>query len=87
MLGEFTGRARFSAAASQPLFSTSERHAWHVGIRSYLADVLCTYHRRWDPAFHLSTDHQRVDMDFPCDLAEARELYQGIEERPLQVAN
>ena len=40
-----------------------------------MADILCQLHRKWELAFHLSHDHQRVDVDFPYDLARARQLY------------
>ena len=74
-LGEFTGMVRFSADGSQQFFDMMERHVWQHGIGGYVADVLCTTHRRWELAFHLSSDHRRVDVDFPRDLARARELY------------
>jgi choline kinase len=75
VLGEFTGAARFSAEGSSQFFSTLDRHVWQHGIQGYLADVLCSVHRKWELAFHLSADHDRVEVDFPCDLARARELY------------
>jgi choline kinase len=75
VLGEFTGAARFSAEGSTQLFTTLEKHVWQHGIHGYLADVLCAVHRKWELAFHLSTDHERVEVDFPCDLARARQLY------------
>ena len=75
VLGEFTGLVRFSAEGSSQLFTTLERHGWQHGIAGYLADVLCAVHRKWELAFHLSTDHDRVDVDFPCDLTRARQLY------------
>ena len=75
ILGEFTGLARFSADGSAQLFETLEKHVWQHGIQVYVADVLCAVHRKWPIAFHLSADHRRVDVDFPCDLARARDLY------------
>jgi choline kinase len=75
VLGEFTGLVRFSAEGSTEFFDTLERHAWQHGLQGYVADVLCALHRRWELSFHLSTDHRRVDVDFPYDLARARELY------------
>jgi choline kinase len=75
VLGEFTGMVRFSAEGSTQFFDTLERHAWQYGLQGYVADVLCAVHRKWELAFHLSTDHRRVDVDFPYDLARARELY------------
>ena len=75
ILGEFTGMVRFSAEGSQQFFEMLERHVWQHGIRGYVADVLCTTHRKWELAFHLSSDHRRIDIDFPRDLARARELY------------
>jgi choline kinase len=75
VLGEFTATVRFSAEGSRQFFTTLEKHAWQHGIQGYLADVLCTYHRKWQLAFHLSHDHRRVEVDFPCDLARARQLY------------
>src|SRR5262249_40493967 len=74
-LGEFTGLVRFSADGSQQFFETLEKHAWQQGIQGYVADVLCAVHRKWELAFHLSSDHRRVDIDFPCDLTRARGLY------------
>jgi choline kinase len=75
VLGEFTGMIRCTAEGSRQLFEMLERHVWQHGIEGYLADVLCTTHRKWELAFHLSSDHRRVDVDFPCDLARARELF------------
>jgi choline kinase len=75
VLGEFTGTVRFSAEGSAQLFATLEKHVWQHGIQGYLADVLCATHRKWELAFHLSSDHHRVEVDFPCDLNRARHLY------------
>jgi choline kinase len=75
VLGEFTGVVRCSAEGSTQLFATLEKHVWQHGVQGYLADVLCSLHRHWELAFHLSSDHQRVEVDFPCDLTRARELY------------
>ena len=75
LLGEFTGAVRFSADGSTQLFETLEKYAWERGVQGYLADVLCAVHRKWELAFHLSRDHRRVEVDFPCDLARARQLY------------
>jgi choline kinase len=75
VLGEMTGLVRFSDEGSRILFLALERHAWQHGILGYLADVLCVIHRQLELAFHLSDDHQRVEVDFPCDLARARQLF------------
>jgi choline kinase len=76
VLGEFTGLARFSAEGSRQFFDTLEKHAWQHSIQEgYVADILCAYHRKWELAFHLGGDHRRVEVDFPCDLNRARELY------------
>jgi choline kinase len=75
VLGEFTGLLRCSAEGSTQLFTALEKHVWQHGARGYLADVLCAAHKKWELAFHLSDDHQRVDVDFPCDLTRACELY------------
>jgi choline kinase len=75
VLGEFTGAVRFSAEGSRTFFDVLEKHVWQHGIQGYVADVLCAYHRKWDLAFHLSSDHRRVEVDFPCDLDRARDLY------------
>ncbi len=75
VLGEFTGAVRFSAEGSTQLFTTLEKHVWQHGIQGYLADVLCTVHRKWELAFHLSSDHRRIEVDFPCDLTQARRLF------------
>lgn len=75
ILGEFTGLVRFSADGSQHFFDTLDKHVWHKGIQGFVADVLCAGHRKWELAFHLSTDHCRVDVDFPYDLARAQELF------------
>src|SRR5205823_9935410 len=70
ILGEFTGMVRCSADGSRQLFEMLEKHVWQHGAGAmaggYLADVLCTTHRKWELAFHLSGDHRRVDVDFPC---------------------
>ena len=81
VLGEFTGCVRFSAEGSRQFFDTLDKHVWQHGIQGYLADALCTHHRKWELAFHLSADHHRVDVDFPCDLARACELYQSLDRR------
>jgi choline kinase len=86
VLGEFTGTVRFSGDGSAHFFETLERHVWQQGIQGYLADVLCAYHRKWELAFHLSNDHHRVEVDFPCDLAKAQALYQEICHNPLKQA-
>jgi choline kinase len=75
VLGEFTGAVRFSAEGSTQFFAALERYAWQHGIVGYVADVLCALHRRWELSFHLSTNHDRVEIDFPCDLTRARQLY------------
>jgi choline kinase len=75
VLGEFTGLVRFSAEGSQQLFATLDSYTWQHGLQGYLADVLCAMHRKWELAFHLSNDHQRIEIDFPCDLTRARQLY------------
>jgi choline kinase len=76
LLGEFTGLVRLSPEGSGQLFTALEAYAWRHGLQQgYLADVLCAVHRKWELAFHLSTDHERVDVDFPCDLERARRLY------------
>lgn len=75
VLGEFTGTVRFTAEGSRAFFHTLDQYVWQHGIQGYVADVLCAYHRKWDLAFHLSTDHRRVEVDFPCDLDRARDLY------------
>ena len=76
VLGEFTATVRFSPEGSSQFFETLEKHVWQEGIQGYLADVLCTHHRKWELAFHLSSDHRRIEIDYPCDLAKARQLYQ-----------
>lgn len=81
VLGEMTGMVRFSADGSEQFFEMMEKHVWQHGIQGYLADVLCTVHRKWELAFHLSDDHRRVEIDYPYDLDRARELYR--EEKPL----
>ena len=75
VLGEFTGAVLFSAEGSTQFFSTMEKHVGLHGIGGYVADVLCAVHRKWELAFHLSSDHQRIEIDFPCDLTAARKLY------------
>jgi L-glutamine-phosphate cytidylyltransferase len=75
VLGEFTGGVRFRAEGSTQFFATLEKHVWQHGIQGYVADVLCALHRKWELAFHLSNDHHRVEIDFPCDLSAARKLY------------
>jgi choline kinase len=76
VLGEFTGTVRFSGEGSRQFFDMLEKYVWQHSIQGYVADVLCTYHRKWELAFHLSDDHRRVEVDFPYDLARARDLYQ-----------
>jgi choline kinase len=76
VLGEFTGLVRFSAEGGRQFFDQLEKYAWQHSIRQgYVADILCAYHRKWELAFHLGGDHRRVEVDFPCDLDRARELY------------
>lgn len=75
VLGEFTATVRFSAEGSTQFFETLEKYVWQHGVEGYLADVLCAYHRKWELAFHLSSDHRRVEVDFPYDLARAREIH------------
>jgi choline kinase len=87
VLGEFTATVRFSPDGSRQFFETLEKHVWQHGIQGYLADVLCTYQRKWELSFHLSTDHRRVEVDFPCDVARARALYKEHEKGQLKVAN
>ena len=82
VLGEFTATVRFSAEGSAQFFDTLEKHVWQHGVQGYVADVLCTYHRKWELAFHLSNDHRRVEVDFPCDLVRARELFAEHEQAP-----
>ena len=55
-----------------PKYGTLTQHSIQQG---YVADILCAYHRKWELAFHLAGDHRRVEVDFPCDLTRARELY------------
>jgi choline kinase len=75
-LGEFTGTVRFTAEGSTLFFDTLERYAWQHGLKQgYVADVLCALHRRSELAFHLSTDHRRIEVDFPSDLTRARQLH------------
>lgn len=74
-LGEFTGAVRFSAEGSRQFFETLDKHTWQHGIQGYVADVLCAQHRKWELAFHLSSDHRRVEVDFPCDLDRAYQMY------------
>jgi choline kinase len=75
VLGEFTGCVRFSAEGSSSFFDALEKHVWQHGIQGYVADVLVSYHRKWELAFHLSSDHRRVEVDFPYDVTKARELF------------
>jgi choline kinase len=75
VLGEFTGLVRFSAEGSGQFFDTLARQVWNCGLHGYVADILCQLHRKWELAFHLSNDHDRVDVDFPYDLARARQLF------------
>ncbi len=77
VLGEFTGMVRFSAEGSTQFFETLRRQVWQRGIQGYVADVLSAHHRKWPLAFHLSDDHDRVEVDFPCDLTRAQHLYQS----------
>jgi choline kinase len=76
ILGEFTGAVRFSADGSSQFFETLGKQVWQHGIQGYVADVLCAQHRKWPLGFHLSDDHNRVEVDFPYDLVKARQLFQ-----------
>ena len=60
ILGEFTGLVRFSAEGSRQFFESLDRHVWQHGIQGYVADVLCALHRKWELAFHLSTERLRL---------------------------
>lgn len=84
ILGEFTSLVRLSAEGSRQFFATMEAQVRHQGIGGYVADVLCSYQRKWELAFHLCSDHGRVDVDFPCDLTKARELHG--QQAPAEVA-
>ncbi len=84
-IGEFTGMVRFSAEGSQQFFEMLDRQVWLHGIEGYVADILCQVNRKWELAFHLSTDHDRVEVDYPYDLTRARELYR--KERTRAVAS
>jgi choline kinase len=76
VLGAFTGLVRFSAEGSQQFFTTFEKHVWQHGLQqSSLAELLCHLHKRWELGFHLSGAHDRVAVNFPCDVARASELY------------
>lgn len=75
VLGEMTGLVRFSAEGSRNFFDLFEKHVWLHGIDGYVADALCVYHRKWELAFHLSPNHRRIEIDFPCDVTRARQLY------------
>jgi choline kinase len=79
VLGEFTGLVRFSAEGSSQFFTTLEQYVWQHGVQGYVADVLCSTHRKWELAFHLSNDHHRIDIDFPCDLTRARQLFAQLQ--------
>lgn len=77
VLGEFTSLVRFSAEGSTQFFETLEKYLWQHGVHGYMADALCAHHRKWELAFHLSHDHERVDVDFPYDLTRAQQLYRN----------
>lgn len=81
VLGEFTGCVRFSADGSAQFFETLRQQGWQHGVQGYVADVLCKTHRKWPLAFHLSDDHRRVEVDFPYDLAAARQLFRQLSPR------
>ncbi|MFN4260943.1 MAG: NTP transferase domain-containing protein [Gemmataceae bacterium] len=85
VLGEFTGLVRFSAEGSQQFFETLDKYVWQHGIQGYVADILCQLHRKWELAFHLSMDHQRVDVDFPYDFHRARQLYLEMTSSKLKI--
>jgi choline kinase len=74
-VGEFTGCVRFSAEGSANFFEALRTQVWQHGLQGYVADVLSKLHRKWPLAFHLSDDHRRIEIDFPRDLAQARQLY------------
>jgi choline kinase len=75
ILGEFTGLVRFSAEGSRLFFEQFERYAWQHGIQGYLADVLGSLHKKCPLAFHLDHEHDRIEVDFPCDFSRAQHLY------------
>jgi choline kinase len=75
ILGEFTGLVRFSAEGSRLFFEQLERYAWKHGVKGYLADVLVALHKKSPLAFHLCNHHDRIEVDFPLDLARAQQLY------------
>ena len=76
-IGEFSGLIRFSAQGSRLFFDCLADYAWSHGVRanSYMADVLMACHRSEALAFHLSSDHRRMDVDYPSDYMRARDLY------------
>lgn len=75
-LGEFSGLIRFSATGSRLFFDTLEEYAWsHKLDHAFIADVLMTCHKREPLAFCLSSNHRRLDVDYPSDYTQACELY------------
>jgi choline kinase len=77
VLGEFSGLIRFSPQGSRLFFDTLNELGWQrpLGHEMYLADLLMACHRSMPLAFYLSSDHRRMDVDYPSDYARARELY------------
>jgi choline kinase len=75
VVGHDASAVRVECGPRTRLFTTLERHVWAHGIEGYLADILCAVHKKWELAFHLRHDHDRVDVDFPCDRTRARQLY------------
>jgi choline kinase len=76
-LGEFSGMIRFSAAGSRQFFDVLEDYAWSHKLdrETFLADVLTRCHKRDPLAFCLSSNHRRLDVDYPSDYTRACELY------------
>ncbi|MGL4464008.1 MAG: NTP transferase domain-containing protein [Planctomycetia bacterium] len=76
-IGEFTGMVRFSSAGSRLFFDSLASLTWQAGAGPtlFIADVLMACHKREALAFHLSSDHRRMDVDFPSDYVKACDLY------------
>ena len=72
MTGSLRTNHRNRAPPARAKIETLDRYLWDKGAQGYLADVLCAVHRKWELAFHLSSDHRRIDVDFPRDLNKAR---------------
>lgn len=77
VLGEFTGMVRFTPAGSRLFFDALAEFSSTkpIGHDAFFADVLMACHKQQPLGFYVSSDHRRMDVDYPGDYSRACELY------------